>query len=101
MPPSPNLVVLRPDGRRAAALFDLSHQGKVALQIEDDGLARLLSGHGIVPPRPSLLDASSGGAHGAHTPRPQRNWFLAPPLAGVRAALEKLLTPEEYRITEV
>ena len=99
MPARPTHVVRRPDGSEAGALFDLASQRKVGLHVEDVELVRLLAEHGIVPSRPPLLDATTGGVHGAYTPRPQRNWFLTPPLTGVVEALEGILTPAGYHLT--
>ena len=98
MPAQPTYVVRRPDGREAAALFDLPHQRKVGLRIDDDELARLLVDHGIAPPRPPFLDAGGGDVRGAYASRPQRNWFLAPPLDGVVAALESALASSGYSL---
>ncbi len=101
MPAKPTHVVRRSDGSEAGALFDLAAQRKVGLQMEDVELARLLAEHGILPPRPPLLDASGEGVHGAYAPRPQRNWFFTPPLADVVATLEQILTPAGYQVVPV
>jgi hypothetical protein len=98
MPATPSHVVRRADGGEVGELYDLPHQRKVALHIKDDDLARLLAEHGIVPPRPPFLDAAHHGVHGAYAPRPQRNWFLTPPLEEVVAALESVLGPAGYTL---
>jgi len=101
MPPKPSYVVRHPDGSEAGALFDLPLQRKVCLQIEDEELARLLADHGVVPPRPPLLDAGGHGLHGAYVPRPQRNWFLAPPLEGVVEELDTILSTAGYTVIPI
>jgi len=98
MPAQPTHVVRRADGREVAALFDLPNQRKVCLRIDDDVLARLLVEHGIAPPRPPFLDAGGNEVRGAYASRPQRNWFLAPPLDGVAAALDSVLASSGYRL---
>jgi hypothetical protein len=98
VPTVPSYLVRGPDGSDAGAIFDLPHQRKVALQIEDEELARLLAESGIAPARPPLLDAPGHGVHGGHVPRPQRNWFLAPPLENVVAELESILAPSGYTL---
>lgn len=97
----PSYVVRRADGGEVGEIFDLPHQRVVALHVEDDELARVLAGHGIVPPRPPFLNAAQQGVHGAYAPRPQRNWFLTPPLEEVVAALEPILTAAGYRVERV
>jgi hypothetical protein len=91
-------VVRDAQGREAGALFDLPLQGKVALRIEDDELARFLVERGIAPPRPPFLDAGGRSVRGAYAARPQRNWFLAPPLDGVVAALTDALSSSPYSL---
>jgi hypothetical protein len=98
MPAEPTYVVLRADGREAAALFDLPHQRKVCLRIEDDALAEFLAGQGIASPRPPFLDAGGRDVRGAYAALPQRNWFLAPPLESVVSVLEAALAPAGYRL---
>jgi hypothetical protein len=99
MPAKPTHVVRRADGSEAGALFDLASQRKVGLRVTDPALARLLEQHGIAPARPPFLEATTNGVHGSYAPRPQRNWFLAPPLADAAAALQQVLEPAGYRLT--
>jgi hypothetical protein len=101
MPAQPTYVVRRADGRETAALFDLPHQRKVCLRIDDDELARLLAERGIAPPRPPFLDAGGRSVRGAYASRPQRNWFLAPPLDGVVAMLGEILASTDYGVFPV
>lgn len=101
MPPTPSYVVRRPDGSEAGAVFDLPLQRKVCLQIEDEEMARLLTDHGLVPPRPPFLDAEGHGVHGAYVARQQRNWFLAPPLEGVVEDLDTILSPAGYAVIPI
>ena len=89
----PIYVVRRADGSEAGAVFDPARQRTIGLQVADPELARLLAEHGILPQRPPLLDATTGGVHGAYAARPQRNWFLAPPLEDVVAGLKPILRP--------
>jgi hypothetical protein len=87
MPPAPRYIVQRSDGGEAAELFDLPAHALVCLHVEDHELARLLQERGIMTPRPPYLDAVNGG----YAPRPQVNWFLAPPIEGVASALGEAL----------
>jgi hypothetical protein len=57
--------------------------------------------HGLAPARPPFLDAAADGVHGAYIPRPQRNWFLAPPLADAAATLEQVLRATGYSLSPV
>lgn len=101
MPATPTHVVRDAQGREAGVLFDLSPQGRVALRIGDDELARLLIERGISPPRPPFLDAGGRSVRGAYAARPQRNWFLAPPLDGVVSALTAALSSSPYSLAPV
>lgn len=101
MPASPSHIVRRADGTEAGALYDLPYQRKVALQVEDPELADLLVRHGVAPPRPPLLDAAGHGVQGAYATRPQRNWFLAPPLESVVKELDAILSPAGYSVIPI
>lgn len=89
MPLHPRYVIRRADGAEAGELFDIPSHGFVGLHIEDLDLARSLIERGVLrPPRPPFLDAADHGIHGAYVPRPQVNWFLAPPIDDVAAELD-------------
>lgn len=96
MAATPHHVVRRADGAEAARLYDLPHQRLVGLHVADPDLLRLLVDRGVLAPRrPPFLDASDQGVHGGYQPRPQINWFLAPPIDEVAAALAEVLRAED------
>lgn len=102
--PTPRYTIRRATAagsEEVGALFELPAQGQVCLHTEDEALVRLLESRGVLAPvRPPLLDAGAPGIHGRYRVRPQINYFFAPPIEDVAAAIRTAAAGDGFTVAE-
>lgn len=102
--PSPRYTIGRRTDTGAedvGALYELPSHGQVCLHTEDEVLVDLLAARGILEPvRPPFLDAGAPGVHGRYRPRPQINFFFAPPVEEVAEAIRSAVEGDGFSVSE-